>query len=93
MSKGRLRFANFHYQGNFYEIEISRGSVAQVIFQTENFAPVGPIQPVHTQMRFVLKPEQPALLRHQAGRQKGQFVGYLNDFVLSVDIMTGPGFS
>lgn len=95
MGEDHLRFANFHYQGDFYEIEISRGSIARVIFQTENFTPVGPIQPAHTQLRFVLKSERPALLRHQSGQKKGQFAGYLNDFVLSVDFMApkGVGYS
>lgn len=90
-----LRFANFHFQGDFYEIEVTRGSIQRVIFQTENFTPVGPIQPAHTQLRFVLSSRLPATLRHQYGPRRGEVVGRVTDFVMSVDFMApkGVGYS
>lgn len=87
LTETSLRFANFHFQGDFYEIEVTRGSVERVIFQTENFTPVGPIQPAHTQLRFVLDPEAPAVLRRQYGDRRGEVVTTITDFVLSVDFM------
>ena len=84
-----FRFANFHYQGKFYEIAIPRMSVEKVIFNTEHFKPVGPIKPAHTQLRFVLNKD--AKLIYQYGSRKGQVYKNIRDFILSVDYMVPRG--
>lgn len=82
-----IRFANFFMKGSFYEIEIPRLAVERILFQTEAFGAVGPIQPAHTQLRYILKKDMPAILRHQTGPQKGEEVARLNDVVMSADYM------
>lgn len=86
-----VRFANFQYQGEFYILEVARGSIIRTIYQTENFTPVGPVQPAHTQIRFQLDASRPASIRYQHGPDFGKVAGEIDDFVMSADFMAPPG--
>lgn len=88
-TRSGIRFANFQYRGRFYIAEIPPHAVQSIRFLIENFKKVlGVIQPAHTELRFILKKGQDAILTPQYG--SGRRVR-LRDIVLSVDYMAPSG--
>lgn len=84
-----ITFANFFYKDRYYTASIPAGAVEKIYFQIAEFDKVlGVIQPAHTQLRFQLRADRPALLTPQfrGGRQV-----LISNFVYSTDYMAPAG--